>query len=751
MIDRIEGGKRFRKQDKLAPFFSVITICYNNINNIDRCINSVISQSFKDYEYIIIDGGSDDGTINIVRDYEDCVDYFVSEGDTGVYNAINKGIIASNGDVIVLVHADDQMAHNSLSRVYNVFKTNSCDMVLGDFLYHDDFGRIIQYKPARDYGEECIFRGMVAGHEAMFIRRKLYDKFGLYDERLKIAADLKLTNNMILGGARTAKTGRVELYKEVGGSSFKKNVQTSEDFFVMKEHIPDLSTYEHDILSKLKNYIDANKDDLLEIYKLINSSAFGGFIYKSLALTFLTKMMGDSVNVSFLDDENSPFYRRQSFRKDRILLGISSLKNVSGGAEKVLSSIANYLVDNDIDVLVTSAEGKAANPFYKLDEGVDLVDILEPPNNRFLQSSYNLDSEIRAIISEIPDEILFVVFSGKLHRDRFSNWSQFSSFCRETTRHDASYIREKLLSEVQMWCNRYGERVRRWRRLIEEYKPGIVVPFMISCSTYLFIAARGTPSVVKISNHGNPIRDYLYQDDWDNSMLDRALRFYALIKANNVHWLQKDFIGMIPAQSARKSIVINNPIDIDKKFKADTISSKRILSIGRFVDVKRTDLLIKAFARASKFLPGWSLHIYGSGPGEPQLRRLISELELSEIVTLHNPTKKIGDAYKVSSLYITCSEREGFPLTVGEALRCGLPVIGSRQTSGVNFLVKDGFNGILVDGEDDDVLIIEFSNALTYLCKNIESRKSFANNAVISVSEFTPANIMPKWKKFLGV
>ena len=87
---------------------------------------------------------------------------------------------------------------------------------------------------------------------------------------------------------------------------------------------------------------------------------------------------------------------------------------------------------------------------------------------------------------------------------------------------------------------------------------------MISASTQVFIAARKTRTKVIVTNHGNPIRDYLYQDDWDNSILDRALRFFTIMAAEKVHWLQKEFLEHIPVQAREKSIIIPNPVYINQ-------------------------------------------------------------------------------------------------------------------------------------------------------------------------------------------
>ena len=134
---------------------SIITVCFNSQQTIKATIKSVLNQSYKQVEYIIIDGASTDNTIKIINEFSNSIDVFVSEGDAGIYDAINKGITKSSGDVVGLLHADDVFDNNSVvGNVMRLFDEN-IDMIYGDINYVDrkDINRVI--RKGNSNGDGC--------------------------------------------------------------------------------------------------------------------------------------------------------------------------------------------------------------------------------------------------------------------------------------------------------------------------------------------------------------------------------------------------------------------------------------------------------------------------------------------------------------------------------------------------------------------------------------------------------------------
>ena len=131
---------------------SIITVCFNSQQTIKATIKSVINQSYKQVEYIIIDGASTDNTIKIIKEFSNSIDVFVSESDAGIYDAINKGISKSSGDVVGILHADDVFDNNSvIDNVMHLFDEN-VDMIYGDINYVDrkDINRVIRRWKSED-------------------------------------------------------------------------------------------------------------------------------------------------------------------------------------------------------------------------------------------------------------------------------------------------------------------------------------------------------------------------------------------------------------------------------------------------------------------------------------------------------------------------------------------------------------------------------------------------------------------------
>lgn len=174
---------------------SIITVCYNSVDTISTSIQSVLSQDYLDVEYIIIDGSSNDGTINIIRSFLDQIDYFISEEDKGIYDAMNKGILHATGDIVGILNSDDfYSSDNVLTQVANTFNTFDCDSVYSDLVYvkYNNISKIVRYWKSGLFSIAKLKRGWMLPHPTFFLRRELYDKYGLYNTELKSAADYEM-------------------------------------------------------------------------------------------------------------------------------------------------------------------------------------------------------------------------------------------------------------------------------------------------------------------------------------------------------------------------------------------------------------------------------------------------------------------------------------------------------------------------------------------------------------------------------
>jgi glycosyltransferase involved in cell wall biosynthesis len=173
---------------------SIITVTLNNAEYIETCIQSVLNQDYKNIEYIVIDGGSTDGTIDIIKKYKDKINIWISELDEGMYDAINKGICKSSGDIIGILHSDDlYIDEHVISNVVSEFSEN-VDSVYADLVYveRNNLEKIIRYYDSSIFKISRFAYGWMPAHPTCFIKKNVYDKYGLYKNEYTIAADYEL-------------------------------------------------------------------------------------------------------------------------------------------------------------------------------------------------------------------------------------------------------------------------------------------------------------------------------------------------------------------------------------------------------------------------------------------------------------------------------------------------------------------------------------------------------------------------------
>lgn len=166
---------------------SIITINLNNSNGLHKTIGSVISQTFNNFEFLVIDGGSSDNSVDVIHQYSDKISYWISEPDSGIYNAMNKGIRQAKGDYYFFLNSGDYFVNNLvLEKVFS--QECNTDVIFGNILVWFDNKFV-----GKSFGKEKLsFLDIYASlikHQATFIRRDLFDEFGLYNEELKIVAD----------------------------------------------------------------------------------------------------------------------------------------------------------------------------------------------------------------------------------------------------------------------------------------------------------------------------------------------------------------------------------------------------------------------------------------------------------------------------------------------------------------------------------------------------------------------------------
>ena len=216
---------------------SIITVCYNSSQFLESAITSVLAQKYSDIEYIVIDGGSDDGTLAILKTYSDRITHVISEPDKGIYDAMNKGLALATGDVIGILNSDDFYPHtNVINEVVSAFESSPlADMVLGnvDFVMPSELNKPVRYYSSYSFRPWKMRFGFMPAHPGAFIKKSAYDEVGKYKLGYQIGADFDMFVRLLLVKKRPYfKLNQMLVRMRVGGistSGFKSYLVSSKE------------------------------------------------------------------------------------------------------------------------------------------------------------------------------------------------------------------------------------------------------------------------------------------------------------------------------------------------------------------------------------------------------------------------------------------------------------------------------------------------------------------------------------------
>lgn len=271
------------------PLMSIITINQNNVEGLKKTLPSVFEQSFREFEYIVIDGGSTDGSKEFIESHSDKIDYWVSEQDFGIYNAMNKGIRVANGKYLLFLNSGDWLYENVvLDKVAD--KLTDCDVLYGNMMKVFPDGKKHLDKGVN--GNEITFKTFAEGtinHSSSLIKRELFIKYGFYDENLKIVSDWKFF--LITLGLNNAVIKYVDYtfsyFDMTGISNSNIELRNRERLKVLQEEIPFPIYADYLKLKNLETILNSNrirkfmKTDNKKISRKLHSIIFRVFAWKS--------------------------------------------------------------------------------------------------------------------------------------------------------------------------------------------------------------------------------------------------------------------------------------------------------------------------------------------------------------------------------------------------------------------------------------------------------------------------------------
>lgn len=225
---------------------SIITINYNNRNGLRETIESVISQTNKDFEWVIIDGGSTDGSKELIEQNSKSISYFVSESDTGIYQAMNKGIVASHGEYLLFLNSGDSLFEKDT--IENVLPLlSNVDIYVGKIQSIGKLNETIEEQS--DFSPEGVLNKLTftwIPHQASFFKRNVFEKYGIYREDMKIASDWWFYFcTLVLGKASIASLPLTIAKYDTNGISHSHRAQAMEEQEKLLNENPAISTYYH--------------------------------------------------------------------------------------------------------------------------------------------------------------------------------------------------------------------------------------------------------------------------------------------------------------------------------------------------------------------------------------------------------------------------------------------------------------------------------------------------------------------------
>ena len=220
---------------------SVITVVYNDVQHIEETINSVINQTYDNIEYIVIDGGSTDGTVDVIKRYENNINYWVSEPDKGIYDAMNKGILKSTGEYIHFLNSGDSFYDiDVISKVANLISKNNVDLIYGKSLVLYE-----NYTSISPFTINKLENGVMPSHQATFVKRAFIVNMGCFNLEYKSSSDFDFFCRSYLADCFYLKVDAIIANYSSGGFSSNKSVSYTETFNIIKKYFGSMNGYRY--------------------------------------------------------------------------------------------------------------------------------------------------------------------------------------------------------------------------------------------------------------------------------------------------------------------------------------------------------------------------------------------------------------------------------------------------------------------------------------------------------------------------
>lgn len=239
--------------DSLNYKVSIITVVYNGVSTIEQTIKSVLEQTYKNIEYIVIDGASTDGTQQIIEKYADNISYYVSEADKGLYYAMNKGLEKASGEIIGIINSDDWYDPNAVKNMVECFNKSEAELIYGQTIVVEENGRekVSEVGPLQTLWYKAPFR-----HPSVFVRKNVYGRLGGFDVSYVVASDYDLLLRFYSQKVKFVYLDKVIAYFRMGGlSTSQKKLGCEENYNISMKYVNKCSCKDM-VVPKIKEIYD---------------------------------------------------------------------------------------------------------------------------------------------------------------------------------------------------------------------------------------------------------------------------------------------------------------------------------------------------------------------------------------------------------------------------------------------------------------------------------------------------------------
>ncbi|MGE0561167.1 MAG: glycosyltransferase family 2 protein [Flavobacteriales bacterium] len=251
------------------PLVSIITVVYNGEMFIEQTIKSVLNQTYSKIEYIIVDGASSDGTLDIVKKYQSQIARLISEKDAGIYNAMNKGLALATGEIIAILNADDYYYPETIQQVVSHFNETNTDVVYGDLTKLRTINGTEFYKDIKP-DISLMEKTMPIFHPSTFIKKHVYDAVGGFNEVYKLSSDYDFIYRVYKAGFKFSYLPKTLAVFRIGGASNLSCKSYEEGFAILKSHNSPYSADMEKLITKcrIKKLIGNLFESMISIFGL---------------------------------------------------------------------------------------------------------------------------------------------------------------------------------------------------------------------------------------------------------------------------------------------------------------------------------------------------------------------------------------------------------------------------------------------------------------------------------------------------